>query len=183
MQRRWLIVGLCFCAFTGCVSCQSNYDYCGPMPENGGDFMYRKNSILGGDSSMPLADESKEDQAGENEEGENGPEPTPAPAPDEMLEPGLDLEGDESPDMLSPDGEPQAGDDDSDTSETAEELTGGELTGGELTGGELTGGESPDVESPDVESEAIIKKPISTLQWHAPAEKPAKSPIKQVRFR
>lgn len=174
MYRRWLIVALCFCAFSGCVSCQSNYDYCGPMPDTGGDFMYRKNSILGGDPSMPLADETNQDQAGEEAEGEGGPEPTPAPPPDELPAPGLDLDDEEAPDMLPSDGEPQAGDDEAGESEPDEELTGDEVE----TDEELT-----DDESPAVESEKVAEKPVSTLQWHAPATKPATSPIKQVRFR
>lgn len=161
MYRRWLIIALCFCAFSGCVSCQSNYDYCGPMPDNGGDFMYRKNSILGGDPSMPLADdEANEDQAGE-ETSEDGPEPTPAPNPDESTEPELDMDGDEGPRMRSTDVEPQAGADEADDSEA-----------------ELT-----DAEIPVTEDENVAKKPVSTLQWHAPMTKPAKSPIKQLRFR
>lgn len=163
MHRRWLIVALCFCAFSGCVSCQSNYDYCGPMPDEGGDFMYRKNSVLGGDPSMPLADESNQGQGVEDEEGEGGPEPTPAPAPDEMPEPGFDLEGDDGSDMLPSDGEPQAGDEEAGESETDEELT--------------------DADSPGAENEMLAETPISTLQWHAPSTKPATSPIKQVRFR
>lgn len=81
-RRRWLIVGLCFCIFTGCVACQSNYDYCGPMPDEGGDFMYRKNSVLGGDPAMKRIDQEGEQASGEATD-ETGPEPTPAPLPDE----------------------------------------------------------------------------------------------------
>jgi hypothetical protein len=163
MHRRWLIVALCFCAFSGCVSCQSNYDYCGPMPDEGGDFMYRKNSILGGDPSMPLADEANQDRAAQEAGAEDGAEPTPAPPPDEIPGPGLDFEGDDGSDMLPSDGEPQAGDDEAGESETDEELTDGD--------------------GADAESEMLAETPVSTLQWHAPSAKPATSPIKQVRFR
>ena len=109
LRRRWLIVALCFCAFTGCVTCQSNYDYCGPMPDEGGDFMYRKNSILGGDPSRPLGDEESDQQSDQNGEDENLPEPTPAPAPDETPAPGLDLDGGMSDEEagMSPDEESQ----------------------------------------------------------------------------
>lgn len=163
MHRRWLIVGLCFCAFSGCVSCQSNYDYCGPMPDEGGDFMYRKNSILGGDPSMPLADGTKQDQVAEGEEAEGGPEPTPAPDPDDLPGLGIDSEGDEDSQMLPSEDEPQAGDEAADESESDEEQT--------------------NYEEADAERETVAEQPISTLQWHAPAAKPATSPLKQARFR
>lgn len=168
-RRQWLIIALCFCAFTGCVSCQSNYDYCGPMPDEGGDFMYRKNSILGGDPSMPRADQSTGEQGEEGGETESGPEPTPAPAPDETPTPGIDIEGDEDLDMAPADGDPQA----------YEELP-----------------EDADEEAAmDADEEGIIPasgesvtdegagSPVSTLDWHAPAKKQKESPIQQVRFR
>ena len=35
----------------GCRMCCSDYDYCGPVYDHGGnDFFYRKNSVLGGDN-------------------------------------------------------------------------------------------------------------------------------------
>jgi hypothetical protein len=91
-RRRWLIVGVCFCIFSGCVACQSNYDYCGPMPDEGGDFMYRKNSILGGDPSMPLADDEAASDEQDGSAEESGPEPTPAPPPDDQPQPGMDMD-------------------------------------------------------------------------------------------
>jgi hypothetical protein len=159
-RRQWLIIALCFCAFTGCVSCQSNYDYCGPMPDEGGDFMYRKNSILGGDPSMPLANQSTGDKDQQADETESGPEPTPAPPPDEMPAPGMDEESEEGSEMLPPDGESQG------YEENADE-------------------ESDEIEDESVEpaSAEIESNPASTLQWHAPSKKQNEPAIRQVRFR
>lgn len=159
-HRQWLIIALCFCAFTGCVSCQSNYDYCGPMPDQGGDFMYRKNSILGGDPSMTQADQATGDQNQEADETESGPEPTPAPPPDEMPAPGMDEDGDLESDMASPDGESQGYEEDAD--EMSDEIE----------------DEAVKPVSAEVESNAA-----STLQWHAPTKKQQASPVRQVRFR
>jgi hypothetical protein len=167
LRRRWLIVALCFCAFTGCVSCQNNYDYCGPMPDQGGDFMYRKNSILGGDPSLATADQNSDEQAEQAGEDENAPEPTPAPPPDETPTPGLGFDGstiDEGPDM-SPEGEsrPQGYEEELDEEDGVEE--------------------DAAEEEPDVTDGDSDENPISTLQWHAPTTKQKQSPIKQVRFR
>ncbi|HVX11450.1 MAG TPA: hypothetical protein VHC22_09735 [Pirellulales bacterium] len=154
-RRRWLIVGLCFCVFCGCVSCQSHYDYCGPMPDEGGDFMYRKNSILGGDPSMPQSDGATK-PAGET--NETGPEPTPAPPPDEEPLPGMNDEG---------------------RSQSYEsDLSDEEMPDEEGSDVELTSDESAEGDSDENE-----KQPISTLQWHAPTGKPSSSSVKQVRFR
>ncbi|HET6883767.1 MAG TPA: hypothetical protein VFI31_26680 [Pirellulales bacterium] len=157
LRRRWLIVALCFCAFTGCVSCQSNYDYCGPMPEEGGDFMYRKNSVLGGDPSRPLADEESDQESEQNGKDENLPEPTPAPPPDEMPVPGLDLDG-----GMTDDDAGMAPDEESQPQAYEEEL---------------------DEDAADTTDADDEQNPISTLQWHAPTAKQKTSPIKQVRFR
>jgi hypothetical protein len=42
----------------GCRQCQSCYDYCGPLPEEPCDFLYRKNSILYGGDTDVVADDS-----------------------------------------------------------------------------------------------------------------------------
>lgn len=110
-RRRWLIVGLCFCVFSGCVACQSNYDYCGPMPDQGGDFMYRKNSVLGGDPAMKRIDDEPKPAEGEAAD-ETGPEPTPAPPPDEAPTPGMEMDettsGSEPNDDAEEESQPQA---------------------------------------------------------------------------
>lgn len=159
-RRRWLIVGLCFCVFSGCVSCQSHYDYCGPMPDEGGDFMYRKNSILGGDPSKPLATGTTPTT---QESDESGPEPTPAPPPDQEPMPGLDL--DNSTDEGGPDMSPA---DDETRQQSYEEDA--ETESDEVFDEELT------------LDEPVDSKPVSGLHWHAPTRKPAPSPIRQVRF-
>ena len=161
--RRWLVVGLCFCVFTGCKACQSIYDYCGPMPSQGGDFLYRKNSVLGGDPAMPRIDDQplSEDQA----EEEEGPEPTPAPPPDEAPRPGLDME-DESPDLSF----------DLESDDPTEELT------DDMASDEV---ESDALEEDDYVAEnesATDEAPTGALQWHAPSHRGA-SAVKQVRFR
>jgi hypothetical protein len=155
-RRRWLIVGLCFCVFSGCVSCQGNYDYCGPMPDQGGDFMYRKNSVLGGDPSKPLAAGTTPTT---KETDETGPEPTPAPPPDQEPVPGMDL--DESTDDMAPeDDEARQQSYEEEADESSDEVFDEELTLNEPTD----------------------NKPVSRLQWHAPTHKPTQSPIRQVRF-
>lgn len=96
-MHRWrmLFVGLCIFVFTlGCRgACQSHNDYTGPLPYEPSDFLFRKNSILGGDPAMSqrmaegLSDTPTvpaEETAGE--EGSTEEVPTPAP--------GLDLEDD-----------------------------------------------------------------------------------------
>lgn len=152
-HRRWLIVALCFCIFTGCVACQSNYDYCGPMPEQGGDFMYRKNSVLGGDPSITPIDQRPEEA--DKEEAEQDPEPTPAPPPDEAPRPGLDMEdGSTNPDARMTPTDDEA---DSDAGPHA--------------------ANDADEDEPEAETETV-----STLQWHAPSQQQP-SAVKQVRFR
>ena len=52
MKRLILLLAALLClpwGAVGCRSCQSNLDYCGPLPDEPCDFMYRRNSILGGD--------------------------------------------------------------------------------------------------------------------------------------
>jgi hypothetical protein len=81
----------------GCRSCQSNLDYCGPLPDEPCDFMYRRNSILGGDprSTADLdanpGEVNQEDlptPAPEGPQGELPNEATPMPMPpEEGLEP------------------------------------------------------------------------------------------------
>ena len=152
-HRRWLIVAICFCIFTGCVACQSNYDYCGPMPEQGGDFMYRKNSVLGGDPSItPIDQQPEETDKGEEEEG---PEPTPAPPPDEIPRPSLDLDDDSA----VPDNEMTPTDEEADANASPQASY------------------DADEEEPEGES-----KTASTLQWHAPT-KQQPSAVRQVQFR
>ena len=153
-RRRWLIVALCFCVFTGCVSCQGNYDYCGPMPEQGGDFMYRKNSVLGGDPAMKRADEQPAGEPGAATD-ESGPEPTPAPPPDEEPRPGLEM------DDLSPDS-------DADLTPDADQP------------GSDEGPQAAD--ESEAEQAGDDGEQVSTLEWHAPS-KSDPTAIKQVRFR
>lgn len=122
-SRRWWIVGVCFCAFTGCVACQSSYDYCGPMPEEGGDFLYRKNSILGGDPSKPpVGEEGAAVSEGQSDE-DIGPEPTPAPAPDEEPTPGIEF--DDSPTGPEPEMAPEEGSGDADEPQASEDAADG----------------------------------------------------------
>lgn len=73
----------------GCRSCQGHLDYCGPLPDEPCDFMYRRNSILGGDrrpeAMAAMAEAQAKEQAetageagGEMQEEENVPTPAPA---------------------------------------------------------------------------------------------------------
>jgi hypothetical protein len=126
------------------------------MPDEGGDFMYRKNSILGGDPSKPQSDGATTPA---NETNDTGPEPTPAPPPDE-----------ESLSDMDDEGRPQSYDSD---------LSDEEMLDDQGSDVELTSDESTDAGEVEVDQ----KQPISTLQWHAPTGKPSSSPIKQVRFR
>jgi hypothetical protein len=159
--RRWLVVGLCFCIFSGCKTCQSTYDYCGPLPAEGGDFMYRKNSVLGGDPAMKPIDEEPPAQADETEE--NGPEPTPAPPPDEAPRPGIDAD-DDSAEMSFDDemGDPADG--------LADEEQNVDLL--------EEGADDEVAEDGTVESAPAT----ASLQWHAPGSKRVNSPVKQIRF-
>lgn len=165
--RRWLVVGLCFCVFTGCKACQSIYDYCGPMPSQGGDFLYRKNSVLGGDPAMQRIDDKPAD--GEQGEEELGPEPTPAPEPDEAPRPSIDLDMDnESPDLsFDNESDDPTGELNDDIATDDSEADGLE----ELEGGDLAEDEA-----------ATDAAPAAGLQWHAPSKR-GDSPVKQVRFR
>ena len=158
-RRRWLIVGLCFCVFSGCVACQSSYDYCGPMPDQGGDFMYRKNSILGGDPSMPAVDGAAGGEQGDEAE-ESGPEPTPAPLPDEEPMPGMDV--------------------DDESSETDPEMAPGESRPQSYE--EEASDEEP-LDDEEAVEEEVDAQSVSTLQWHAPTGKQKQSSIQQVRFK
>ncbi|HWB12853.1 MAG TPA: hypothetical protein VG826_26745 [Pirellulales bacterium] len=174
--RRWLVVGLCFCVFCGCKSAQSYYDYCGPMPDEGGDFLYRKNSVLGGDPSMKRADEEAPDEQATPDE-ETGPEPTPAPPVGEGPGPGVDMDEDLptiAPETRLDGAADERGDD---------ELEG--VADDELdpeSEDELT--ESQD----DLDDEVAqggnggSKPSASALDWHARG-KDRRSPIQQVRFR
>ena len=170
--RRWLLVGLCFCIFSGCKTGQSYYDYCGPMPDEGGDFMYRKNSVLGGDPAMKRIDEEATGEQGEPAD-ETGPEPTPAPPPDEEPVPGMDLDGDRPTTAPETDGAAEEmGDEEL---ELADEEPEPEL------GDDL--GESPNDSGDEVAGdERTNSEPSSTTAWHAPS-KNGRSPMRQVRFR
>ncbi len=55
MHGQRLLLGLGILAFAlGCRNtCQSHLDYTGPTPAEPSDFLYRRNSILGGDPSKP----------------------------------------------------------------------------------------------------------------------------------
>ena len=166
-RRRWLVVGLCFCVFTGCKACQSIYDYCGPMPSQGGDFLYRKNSVLGGDPTMQRIDDKPAE--GEQAEEEQGPEPTPAPAPDEAPRPSIDLDMDDESHDLSLDSES-----DDPTDELSDDMATDELEADAL---EAADGE--DLVEDEPGSDAA---PTEALQWHAPSKR-SDSSVKQVRFR
>ena len=178
--RRWLVVGVCFCVFSGCKACQSVYDYCGPMPDEGGDFLYRKNSVLGGDPAMKRMDDKAPDEQG-GETDETGPEPTPAPPADEEQGPDMEMEGDRP--TLAPDGAADTrgyddleglADDDSDQD------LGGEPERG-LDNGDLSNNDFDDEEVARAQRGAS-KAPASTVEWHAPLKK-GRSPIRQVQFR
>lgn len=67
----------------GCRQCQNCYDYCGPLPDEPCDFMYRKNSILSGGNGDVVADEmiTSESEDGVISEEDDGTV-TPAPARD-----------------------------------------------------------------------------------------------------
>jgi hypothetical protein len=159
-RRRWLVVGLCFCVFSGCKACQSIYDYCGPMPDQGGDFMYRKNSVLGGDPAMKRIDD--EPAAGKlGDEEESGPEPTPAPPADEEPRPGMEMD-DESPELSFDTEIDEQADDELDADAWEDDEVGDELA------------------DSDIESTA---PPPAALQWHAASSKRNDSSIRQVRFR
>jgi hypothetical protein len=130
-MHRWrmLFVGLCTFVFTvGCRgACDSHNDYTGPLPYEPSDFLFRKNSILGGDPAMSariaegLSDTPTNPEA-ETSGEEAGPEDVPTPAPgfglDDDLDGNLDsgdlegsgLDGEPGGDM---DSEPGAGLDDS----------------------------------------------------------------------
>lgn len=112
-----LLVGLGILAFAlGCRNtCQSHLDYTGPMPAQPSDFLYRKNSILGGDPSKPplttgpIEPAPEEDVppglVGEDlgEEAEQEPAPAPGMEDLDMEAPG---QGDElNRDSMSPDAE------------------------------------------------------------------------------
>jgi hypothetical protein len=58
----------------GCRQCQSCNDYCGPLPDEPCDFMYRKNSILSGGNGDVVVDDviSSESEDGMILEGEEG---------------------------------------------------------------------------------------------------------------
>lgn len=96
-MHRWrmLFVGLCIFVFTvGCRgACQSHDDYTGPLPYEPSDFLFRKNSILGGDPAMSqrMAEGLSDTPTVPEEETADEESPTedvPTPAP------GLDLEDD-----------------------------------------------------------------------------------------
>ncbi len=168
--RRWLVVGICFCIFSGCKACQSVYDYCGPMPDQGGDFLYRKNSVLGGDPAMKRVDDKTPDEQAQQTE-ETGPEPTPAPSPDEEPRPGTEMEGDR-PTL--------------DSDEAADERVYDELEDMADDGSDRDGlgrepAEEPESDLDDDEVAGGHSEP-STVEWHAPMKK-ARSPIRQVNFR
>ena len=133
-----LLLGMGLLAFAlGCRSaCQSHLDYTGPTPAEPSDFLFRKNSILGGDPSKPPLTTSPIEPApeedvppglvGEDLEEEATPEPGPAPGMDDLdMEvpgegdeadrdsmPSPDAEGDDTPAEAEPggaaDSEPQA---------------------------------------------------------------------------
>lgn len=123
-MHRWrmLFVGLCTFVFTvGCRgACQSHDDYTGPLPYEPSDFLFRKNSILGGDPAMSqrmaegLSDTPtvpEEETAGDEAPPENVPTPAPGLGLDD------DLEGDLNPDLdREPPDEP--GDETDDTTDT-----------------------------------------------------------------
>ena len=66
----------------GCRTCQSDLDYCGPLPDEPCDFMYRRNSILGGD---PQSTANLEAAPSEDDE-ENLPTPVPQAQDGELPE-------------------------------------------------------------------------------------------------
>lgn len=105
-MHRWrmLFVGLCIFVFTvGCRgACQSHDDYTGPLPYEPSDFLFRKNSILGGDPAMSqrMAEGLSDTPTVPEEEtaGEEAPtEEVPTPAPGLDLEDNLDGDLDREP--------------------------------------------------------------------------------------
>ena len=64
----------------GCRTCQGNLDYCGPLPDEPCDFMYRRNSILGGDPQST----ANLDAAPSEDDEENLPTPVPEPQDGEL---------------------------------------------------------------------------------------------------
>lgn len=129
-HRRWLLLGITVLTFAlGCRNtCQSHLDYTGPLPAQPSDFLYRKNSILGGDPSKPplttgpIEPAPEEDVppglVGEDLGEEAETEPAPAPGMDD-LEMEMPGEGDElNRDSMPPDaeGDDQPGDSESDSS-------------------------------------------------------------------
>ena len=164
--RRWLVVALCFCVFSGCKTCQSVYDYCGPMPDEGGDFLYRKNSVLGGDPTMKrMGDVPPEAPA---EEEETGPQPTPA---DEEPRPDMEMEGDRP--TMAPD-------------ESADERVYDELeeVADDESDRDLDGESESDLDDSDSDDGEVAgsEPSASGLDWHAPQKK-SPPPIRQVQFR
>jgi hypothetical protein len=150
------------------------------MPDEGGDFLYRKNSVLGGDPAMKRMDDKAPDEQG-GETDETGPEPTPAPPADEEQGPDMEMEGDRP--TLAPDGAADTrgydgleglADDESDQD------LGGEPERG-LDNSDLSNSDFDDEEVARAQRGAS-KAPASTVEWHAPLKK-GRSPIRQVQFR
>jgi hypothetical protein len=70
----------------GCRQCQSCNDYCGPLPDEPCDFMYRKNSILSDGDGDVVTDEvvtteSEDGVISEEDEGSITPAPGRGSAP------------------------------------------------------------------------------------------------------
>lgn len=143
--QRFMLVGLSIVALAlGCRNaCQSRLDYTGPLPAEPSDFLYRKNSILGGDPNKPPLttgpiepapdEEVPAELRGEDLDEEAGAEPGPTPGMDE-----LDLEAPAEGEGAMPDSTPP-------------------------------GEEETDQESTDGDSEpAGDRLPQTQLEWHAP---------------
>ncbi|HEX7450373.1 MAG TPA: hypothetical protein VF306_22625 [Pirellulales bacterium] len=144
MGQRLLLLGLGILAFSlGCRNtCQSHLDYTGPLPAEPSDFLYRRNSILGGDPSKPPLT--------------TGPI---EPAPEEDVPPGLvgeDL-GEEAP----ADPGPTPGIDDLDLGAPGE---GEETMPDAMPPADADDDQASDV-MPDEPAEA---EPQAQLEWHAP---------------
>lgn len=97
----------------GCRNaCQSHLDYTGPLPAEPSDFLFRKNSILGGDPSKPPLktgpiepapeEEVPPGLVGEDLQEEAAPEPAPAPDLDDFDLEVPDRGGESMPDSMSP---------------------------------------------------------------------------------
>lgn len=116
-MTRWilLLAALSLMNFgaAGCRSCQGTNDYCGPLPDAPCDFFYRRNSILGGDTSVE-APASEAAPAAKDEENVPTPAPEQQPGGLEYMPSPTPMPPDEnsSPDAETPPGSAMPGESD-----------------------------------------------------------------------